>query len=282
MDVAPLPPAPDRDPPRVGAAVSLRNFPVIRDWVLADQRDLEIQDPIRPEFLDTDREAGVQEALRLLDGYTGRLSIHGPYWGVALAVGDPLIGEAVTRRLLDGVAVAEALNASQMVVHSPFLFFGGPWVPHAPGEERDRMIEQTHRVFGPVIARASDCGVQLVLENIQDQQPEPLDALVRSFGTPTVARSLDTGHAHLMAARGGPPVDGWIRASAGFLQHLHLADNDQASDRHWAPGEGGTIAWPAVWKALAELPRTPRLILELAVARIRPAAAWLAERGLAC
>jgi sugar phosphate isomerase/epimerase len=168
-----------------------------------------------------------------------------------------------------------------MVVHSPFLFFGGPWLPHAPGQDRDRLIENAHRVLGPVVARASDCGLQLVIENIQDQQPEPLDALVRSFGTTTVARSLDTGHAQLMTARGGQPADAWVRASAGLLQHLHLADNDRATDRHWGPGEGGGIAWPALFRELAKLPRQPRLILEMGVERILPAAAWLGAHGLA-
>ncbi|MBP0575799.1 hypothetical protein J8J27_34280, partial [Mycobacterium tuberculosis] len=56
----------------------------------------------------------------LLDGHAGRLGIHGPFWGFKLDSQDPDIRAVVTRRLLQGVAAAEALGATQMVIHSPF------------------------------------------------------------------------------------------------------------------------------------------------------------------
>ena len=120
----------------------------------------------------------------------------------------------------------------------------------------------------------------LVVENIFDLRPEPLDTLVRSFNSPWVRRSLDTGHAFLMRERGAPAPDLWVEAAGELLAHIHLADNDGESDRHWACGEGG-VAWEAVFRAIARLPVSPRLILEMTPQRQIAASNWLMARGLA-
>jgi sugar phosphate isomerase/epimerase len=76
--------------------------------------------------------------------------------------------------------------------------------------------------------------------------------------------SVDTGHAHYAhVSTGAPPVDVFVRAAGARLAHVHLQDADGYADRHWAIGEG-TIRWAEVFRALAESPGAPRLVLELA------------------
>ena len=76
--------------PIVGAALTKQTLALHRDWILEKQRDLEIQDFFSSETLDGDWRSVGAEIRRLLDGYTGRLGIHGPFWGFKIDSQDPL------------------------------------------------------------------------------------------------------------------------------------------------------------------------------------------------
>lgn len=268
-------------PPVAGAALPIALLAEYREWLIDSQRDLEIQDAIKPDVLDGDWRALVREARALLDGYSGRLGIHGPFDGLPLMSRDPKQRDLVSSRLCQGLAFAAELGATHMVVHSPFIFFGSPFVPHTPGTGLSDQIELVHLTLDPVVALAEQVGCTLVIENILDTNPAPLLALVRSFETERVRMSLDTGHAFVTHQRGGPPPDQWVREAGALLAHLHLQDTDGNYDYHWAPGEG-SINWVALFEALGQLQHTPRLILELRrPAHMRQRVAWLAERGLA-
>ena len=106
--------------PTIGAALTLPDLPVYRDWLIAGQRDLEIQDFIRTDLLLGDWQGHVQAIRAALDGFTGRLGMHGPFLNVALDNDDPEIAPIVTRRFLTALDICMALGATQMVVHSPF------------------------------------------------------------------------------------------------------------------------------------------------------------------
>jgi len=135
----------------------------------------------------------------------------------------------------------------------------------------------------PVVKRAQETGITLVIENIEDVDPATRRALVDSFDSPAIALSIDTGHAQLARrAAGAPPVDYFVRDAGAQLAHVHLQDVDGHADRHWAPGEG-EIAWAAVFRALADCPGAPHLVLELRDKRDIPKGfAHLRDLGLAC
>lgn len=265
--------------PVVGAALRLVDLPSRADWLKLHARDLEIQDPCNPLFLDGDWRAAAHEARSVLDGHTGRIGVHAPYDGMPWASPDPKLGAALRDRLRQTLDFAAALGGTHVVVHSPFPYFGSAQTCHRGAELADA-IEQTRANLAPIVEAAAAQRCLLVWENIFDLRTDPLDTLVAAFGSPWVRRSLDTGHAHLMTARGGPPVDTWIAAAGPLLAHVHLQDTDLDSDRHWAIGDGG-IAWRAVFAALALLADSPRLILEVSPERQDRSLAWLAAHGLA-
>ncbi|MGB0373253.1 MAG: sugar phosphate isomerase/epimerase family protein [Opitutales bacterium] len=218
------------DLPILGAAMSVADIPEFADWILADQRDLEIQDPCRDGFYEGDTVRVADDARRYLDGYTGRLGVHAVFSGIHLTVSDRVFVKAYQTRLLE--------------------------------------------------TRASEIDCKLVLENIFDTDTTPLNTLVSTIDSSYLRRSIDVGHSHLMAQRGGPPADIWVQETGALLEHVHLADNDGMSDRHWRPGLGD-IAWHAVFKELGKLEHSPRLILEIAKDTLLPATQWLNEQGLA-
>lgn len=268
-------------PLSVGAALMVEDLPHFRDWLIAGQRDLEIQDFLMPEVLLGDWRARVAAARAALDGFEGRLGIHGPFLGLDIANNDPEIAPLITRRFLTGLDACAALGATQMVIHSPYTTWDHNNLDGSPSARADR-IAAVHDVLGPVVRRAEDEGVTLVIENIEDVDPDARLTLACSFDSANVQLSLDTGHAqYAHGSTGAPPVDYFVTRAGDMLRHVHLQDADGHADRHWAPGRG-TIHWHAVFAALAALPRRPHLLLELKDrGHISAAMAYLTAEGLA-
>ena len=224
-----------------------------------------------PALLDGDWREVARQSRELLTGHAGRIGVHAPFWNLSPAAIDPQIRRVVQSRYLLGLEYAEAVGGSHLVLHSPFYFFGHGLVAH-----RDTLmqeIELAHLTLRPVLERAEQIGCTLVIENVLDTSPDPLIALVTSFDSPFVRLSIDVGHAHLMTARGGPPAAHWLHAAGPWLGHVHLQDNDAASDAHLAPGEG-TIHWPGILRELRASHADPRLIVEVRPSELERAIAW--------
>lgn len=266
--------------PTIGAAMMVADLEQHHNWLIEGRRDLEIQDFIDVSLLDGDWRGRVEAAKRWLDGYEGRLGIHGPFYNLPLDARDPAIRDVVRRRLEQALSVCEALKATHCVIHSPFTTWDYNNIDRFP-DLRQQKLELVQATMGSAVKRAETLGVTFVIENIEDKNPMDRVELARSFRSKAVAVSIDTGHAHYAhGTTGAPPVDYYVMAAGKDLQHIHLQDADGYADRHWAPGMG-TIHWHAIFAALAETGARPRLLLEMADNRwIRPGADWLVERGL--
>jgi len=267
--------------PVVGAALMVEELADHRAWLLERPRDLEIQTFCEAEVLEGDWRPMVAEAKRLLDGFAGRLGIHGPFWGLSIATPDPDVRAVVTKRMMQGLDVCAALGADQMVIHSPYTTWDWHNLDMRP-RARGRVIEATRACLAPVLARAADQGVQLVLENIEDIDPLDRARLAEALDWQALAISVDTGHAmYAHGSTGAPPPDYFVRVAGARLAHIHLQDADGHADRHWRLGRG-RVAWPAVFAAIADTGANPRLILEMNdVADVLPSARWLEAQGLA-
>ncbi|KIN72588.1 sugar phosphate isomerase/epimerase family protein [Sulfitobacter guttiformis] len=271
------------DLPLLGAAMPTATLETLQDFILSENRDLEIQDFCDADLLNGDWKAVADHTRTLLTGYTGRLGIHGPFWGLNIASPDTEMRALNRRKHLQGIEVCEYLGATQMVIHSPYTTWSYNNLDNGPErKEYDRVVENCHDTMKDVVKRAEDCGVTMVIENIEDIDPDIRCALADSFNSPAMAVSIDTGHAHYAhGTNGAAPVDYYVRRAANRLQHIHLQDADGYADRHWAIGEG-SISWQAVFRALGEFENSPRLILELRdKAGILPSVAHLQNLGLA-
>ncbi|ASM74658.1 MULTISPECIES: sugar phosphate isomerase/epimerase family protein [Roseobacteraceae] len=271
------------DLPLLGVAIPTTTLETLQDFILSENRDLEIQDFCDADLLNGDWKTVADHARTLLTGYTGRLGIHGPFWGLNIASPDTEMRALNRRKHLQGIEVCEHLGATQMVIHSPYTTWSYNNLDNAPErKEYDRLLENCHDTMDEVVKRAEDCGVTMVIENIEDIDPDIRCALADSFSSPAMAVSIDTGHAHYAhGTNGAAPVDYYVRRAANRLQHIHLQDADGYADRHWAIGEG-TIRWESVFRALGEFDSNPRLILELRdKAGILPSVAYLQSLGLA-
>lgn len=248
--------------PLLGAALTLDHMPALRDWILGPGRDVEIQDFVLPGMIEGDWRPRAEKWRAELAGHTGGVGIHGPFFGLDLSNPDREIRAIVTKRLLQGLELAEFLGGTHMVIHSPYT----QWhvlnrvnYSHLP----EMIISAAVDCLAPVVARAADIGCTVVLENIDDTDPADRRRVVERLGHPNLKLSIDTGHADLAHCRyGAPPVADFIADAGALLGHVHLQDVDGYADRHWHPGEGH-IAWGGVFAALARLTVKPRLILEV-------------------
>ena len=253
---------------------------VYRGWIVEQQRDLELQDFFDAAALDSDWRPVADNVRKLLDGYRGRLGIHGPFWGFKIDNQDPLIRAVVTKRFLQSLEACEAIGATQMVVHSPFTTWDYNNLDINPAA-REALTERVHATLKEVVARAENIGCELVIENIEDKDPLARVELAKSFDSEAVRVSVDTGHAHYAhVSTGAPPVDYYVDAAGEALSHVHIQDTDGYSDRHWIPGDG-TVRWHAVFRALGRLSVKPRLLIEVKdKTQIRRGADYLASLGL--
>jgi hypothetical protein len=152
--------------PVLGAALNTNSIPAYRDWLLERQRDLEIQDFSYPEQLDGDWRTTADRINSMLDGHSGRRGIHGPFWGFKIDSRDPMIRSMVTKRLLQGLEIAEYLRATHMVIHSPYTTWDHNNLDMTP-DARANMIERVQATLREVIARAENVGCVIVIENIE-------------------------------------------------------------------------------------------------------------------
>ncbi|GGR07184.1 sugar phosphate isomerase/epimerase family protein [Deinococcus ruber] len=266
---------PNRSDPlrRMGLAVTLPELEQCADWLKEGARDVELQDICElPELLDGDWRTQARKSLRLLDGHTGRVGVHAPFWNLSVVAIDPAIRKVVQSRYLLGLDYAEEVGGTHLVIHSPFFYFGHSMVVHQDTLPQELAI--AHDTLAPVLERAATLNCTLVIENILDVNPLPLRTLVASFGSPHVRMSIDVGHAHIQVGRGAPPAAHWLHAAGELLGHVHLQDNDGASDAHLAPG-GGTVHWESVLRELRAFSTDPRLIVEVVPGEVRRAMAWV-------
>ena len=267
------------DLPIIGAQLTVLDLPKHRDWLAEKDRDLEL-----PEFCMADILAApdpfIDMAKAALDGWHGRLGIHGPFSGFELDVKDREIRAVVQKRLTQALDVCAKLGATQMVLHSPYDVWDAHNLDNNP-RERGKRLGAVLETLAPALARAGEQGVELVLENIQDTDPADRAAVVAAADTPALRLSVDVGHAYwAQISAAAPPPDRFISSAGEALAHVHLQDSDGYADRHWCLGEG-TLPFAPVFAALAAIKGRPRLIVEInEFGRVRESVAVLERLGL--
>ena len=249
-------------PLKIGACLAPHEITDHRDWLFDAERDIELQGFSVHKDLTTEFEDRIAAAKAALDGFTGRLGIHGPYEGLDMDNKDPELRSLITKRYLKALEAAERVGARQMVLHSPFTRWYA-WNCLNKPQYWEVKLGRIHDIMVPVVKAAETAGITLVIENIFDVDPATRRRMADSFDSDAIALSIDTGHAHLARRMSGaPPVDYFVRDAGDQLRHVHLQDLDGHADRHWAPGEG-EIHWPEVFRALSECTSEPHLVLEL-------------------
>ena len=165
------------------------------------------------------------------------------------------------------IKVCEILSCKELVFH-PAAY------PDVVETEAlyEKVVDYNVRWFQELIGPAKESGVHVNIENVNDIRPQKLTApftrasdmmeLLEKIGEPSFGLCLDTGHAHIMSQ----DIPEMIRIFGKRLRTVHLHDNlgmisPAHPDQHMFPG-GGTIDFPAVFRALHECNFTGIINLE--------------------
>lgn len=181
-----------------------------------------------------------------------KITVHAPFMDLNPGALDPLVAETTRQRLEQTIQAAAALHAHLIVVH--------------PGYDRWRYDRQPQlwlgrasAFFPPLLDLAGRSGVRLALENIFEEAPDTLTALVQTLDHPCFGHCFDIGHWNLFGR--AIPLEHWLSALGDKLFHLHLHDNRGRADDHLPVG-GGEIDFHPLGAYLKGRHRLPSITLE--------------------
>lgn len=197
-----------------------------------------------------------------IDGVSRRL-LHAPFSELFPSAVDPKARELARFRYRQAIALAKRYGAEKVIIHggyNPRLYFSC-WY-----------TEQSI-VFWKDFLKV-DPGVDIVLENVLEEQPEMLGDIVQAVNHPRLRLCLDVGHVN---AYSPVPAEGWLKAWAPWLTHFHIHNNDGTYDSHSLPGEG-TIPLGSLLRTAETV--CPGATFTLEVRQAAPAVLWLQERGI--
>ena len=197
-------------------------------------------------------------------------------WSRHVAPNLDLIAPEKSHRIAAMDEVKRALESAEQVPFTAVVLSLG--LNHSPWDEH--AIERSLTAIEHLKAFASPLGVQLLLENMENEvtTPEHLLYILKTGHFDSVGVCLDLGHLHLAQPVEDAPRDSGVGAAIELLgkriAQLHIHDNHgpfaphtDMKDEHLWPGDGtpvdGTMDWPAVCASLAALPAATPGILEV-------------------
>ena len=164
------------------------------------------------EFAETD--ARVRAAL---EGNPRRI-LHGPFNELFPCAIDPQARLLAARRYRQAIALARDYGTAKVVIHAGY----NPW-SYYPEWFREQSV-----IFWREFLR-EDPGVEIVLENVLEREPDWIPDILRCVDSPRLRMCLDVGHVNAYSPVG---VEAWLRRCAPWISHFHLHNNDGTRDAH--------------------------------------------------
>jgi sugar phosphate isomerase/epimerase len=179
------------------------------------------------------------------------LTFHAPFKHLSPGAGDPLVREAAARRFGQLLDAAEKVRPSNILFHHGYDGWRYEWNEKA-------WLEQSERLWAPVLERAGRMGARVVFENVFDRDPGAMLALRERLGKGAAGFCLDTGHFLLFART---PLEDWLGAFGDDLWEMHLHDNRADRDSHLPVGSG-IFDFGSLFRHLAKSGIDPLIVLE--------------------
>jgi sugar phosphate isomerase/epimerase len=170
--------------------------------------------------------------------------VHAPWAGINIATPSPFLRRAVLKRLTKSLVLAGQLGCRLWLFH-PGSRTG--LSPIYPGKDWQLNLESVRTLLN--VARRE--GVEIAIENT----PEPFPSLMKSADDfhrfyedleDDIGMVLDVAHANL-----NNQIKDFLKQFSKKIVHMHVSDNDGASDMHLGIGYG-SIDWENVAKLVKE------------------------------
>jgi sugar phosphate isomerase/epimerase len=125
-------------------------------------------------------------------------------------------------------------------------------------DDVDLWRENSLLTWRPLVKRAEAMGVRMALENVFEENPEPLRKVLEEIDSPFLGYCMDAGHGNLFSE---VPLLTWVEVLGSRLLEIHLHDNLGKADDHLPLGRG-SIDFPALFSLLGEKKIQPIYTIE--------------------
>lgn len=196
--------------------------------------------------------------------HISRSILHAPFNELFPCAIDPKARELAAGRYRQAIALAKGYGAKKVVIHGGY----NPWIYYPQW-----YVEQSV-VFWKDFLTQEDPGVEIVLENVLETDPQWLADIVKGVNLPGLALCLDVGHVN---AYSRIPVARWVEAWAPYLSHFHIHNNDGTADQH-RPLTEGTLVMKDLFRQVEEL--CPEATVTLELMEAEHSVRWLTENIL--
>lgn len=196
-----------------------------------------------------------------LEGVPGRI-FHAPFNELFPCAVDPRARELASFRYRQAIRLAKAYGVEKVVIHGgfqPFLYYPVWYVEQSIAFWKNFLKE--------------DPGVEIVLENVLEPEPEMLRDLAAGVNHPGFRLCLDVGHVNAYA-KGG--IMAWMEYLRPWLSHFHLHNNDGTGDTH-SPLMTGTIPMKQLLTQVRK--DCPNATCTLELQETEPSVLWLKEQN---
>jgi sugar phosphate isomerase/epimerase len=203
-------------------------YPKVADYlsfIRQNRLNLEIYFP--SAALDSLKPGDIECLKQELD-YGPSLSIHAPFMDLSPGAVDTKVRDVTRKRFSHVMELAEVLMPKTIVFHSGYE----KW---KYARRVDIWLEGSLITWRPLIEKAVRLGSKIAIENIFEDEPSSLVALMDKLYSENFGICFDTGHCNLFSK---VPLAEWLRDLGPHIVELHLHDNDKSFDQHLPIGDG--------------------------------------------
>jgi sugar phosphate isomerase/epimerase len=180
-----------------------------------------------------------------------KCTIHAPFMDLSPGSPEKLLRDATLHRFFQILDVARILTPEVIVFHPGY----DRW---RYGDILDKWLGYSIETWQAVLERGAGLECIIAIENIFEEEPSPLLALLEAVDSPRFRHCFDVGHWNLFHKVG---MEEWFASLGGWIAETHIHDNKGLRDDHAPPGEG-TIDFALLFSLLK---------------RDAPTAAWTIE-----
>ncbi len=221
---------------------------------IAKQRGLgiEVQEFSRPELMQGNWQARLDQYKELLQDFQGDLSIHNAFRWIDHLGLDPEISELTRKRYNFIFMIAKELGCKLIVSHFD-------WNTFVRGPRLSLWQEGQVRFWEHYVNIAEKEGFVLVGENTAETRPEIIKPALEGIHSEKFKFALDVGHAHLHSK---VSIEDWLTTFGRDLVYMHVHNNYKDYDSHSSVLKG-TINFDYLFKILDRLDIAPTLTTEI-------------------
>ena len=190
-------------------------------------------------------------------------TLHAPYNELFPCAIDKKARALAAERYRQAIDLAKGYGSTKVVIHGGY----NPWIYYPVW-----YVEQSILFWKDFFKE--DPGVELVLENVLDTEPQWLLDIVKGVAAPRLKLCLDVGHVN---AYSQIPITEWLETWAPYLSHFHIHNNDTSRDQH-NPLNEGTIPMKELLERIDRL--CPDATITLELMKARSSVEWLMEENL--